>query len=318
MNKRAIVLFVLAFALFYVLPAEAVIIDKVIAVVNDLIITQAEMARILMPVYNAYSKELNGEKLKQKMLEAEDEALNQLVEQKLILSEARRRGVEAPDEEVSERLDEMKSRFSGEEKFSQALLQDNITLPELREMIREDVIRSILVQRELGWRVSMTPTEIRRYYDEHTEAFSTPESARVRGVLIRKGQEGRSDEDARFLVEKVRDLLASGASIKELAREYSDGPDALNDGDMGLIERGDMLPAIDEAIFSLTPGCVSDIVESPLGFHIFTIEARQPERVMGFEEVKDGIREVVYRAKIQESMKAWIRELKRDAYISIK
>ncbi len=308
------------FAAFAVLPKEGLsrIIDKIIAVVNDEVITQRELTWLLTPIYGQYKKEYSGKRLEDKMIEAEDMVLNQLIDDKLIFSEAKRQGIEVTDKEIQAKLQALKNNFETEEGFRDALAAQNITLSELCDRFKTEIMKSNIVYKEVGWKVIITPTEVHDYYDGHIEEFMTPQKAGVLNILIKKGADSGKKGDQMFLIERIREAIKDGREFKDLAKEYSEGPNAENGGDLGLVGQGQMIEELDGVIFSLKPGEVSDIVESPVGYHIFKITTRVPASTVEFEKVKDEIEDLIYKKRISKNLKKWLRELRKDAYISIK
>ena len=183
------------------------IVDKIAAVVNGEIITQREVAWLLMPYYEKYKKEYTGKHLADKMREAEEKILNQLIDDKLVLSEAKRQGIKVTDKEIEAKLANLKKRFRNEEEFRAALSKQNVTLSELRDDIKSDLIKSKLVRAEVGWKIVITPRSVREYYDSHIDEFTTEETVRVSNLLIKKDNSKRSAEEAKFLIRKIKELI---------------------------------------------------------------------------------------------------------------
>lgn len=296
----------------------SVVVDKIVVVVNDEVITQREVAQLLVPLYGQYKKEYTGKRLERKILEAEDKILDQLIDDKLILSEAKGQGIEIMNKEIENKLQNIKDKFETEERFRSALAEQNISLSELRNRLKHDLMKQKLVHKVMGWKVVITPIEVREYYDNYVEDFANPEKAKVLNILIKKEKEGRTKEEARFLIEMIKKLMNKGEEFEVLAREYSEGPNAKKGGSLGLIEKGEMRKEIDNAVFSLAPGEVSDIIESPIGYHIFKVTERIPEEITDFNVVKEEIEELIYRERINKNLKKWLKELRKNAYISIK
>lgn len=306
------------FAIAVTTEALCVVVDKIVVVVNDEVITQREVTRLLVPIYEKYEKEYTGKKLENKMLEAEDTIIDQLIDDKLILSEAKRRGIEATEKEIERKVQTIKERFNTEEQFREALAKENLSLSELRDRATNDTIKSKLVQNEMGGKVVITPSEVRKYYDDHIGDFTESAKALVLNILIKKKNEERKEEESKFLIEKIKEFAKRGDDFEALAKEYSEGPNAKEGEKMGLVEKGQMIKEIDDAIFSLEAGGISDIVKSPLGYHIFKVTEKTPEKVIDFEIVKYEIEDLIYKEKIDKNLKKWLKELRRNAYISIK
>ena len=298
--------------------ALGVVIDKIVAVVNGEVITQREVTWLLIPIYEEYKGEYTGKRLEVKMVEAEDNILNQLIEDKLVLSEAKRLDIKVSDEEIEGKLDAVRSKFGTEEEFRDVMARQNVTLSELRERFKSDLIKSKLVRQKVGWGATITPSEVREYYDAHKEEFMSPEKVRAFNILIKKRGDKQVKGEAIFILEKIKESLDKGKNFEELAKEYSEGPNADGGGGLGLVERGQMIKEIDDVIFSIGEGEVSDIIESPLGHHLFKVTEKIPANVIEFEIAKDEIEELIYRNKIDKNLTKWMRELRKHAYISIK
>src|SRR3989338_6493562 len=203
--------------------ASPLVVDKIVGVVNGEVITQREVMQSLFPLYEEYKKEYTGKKLEEKMVEAEDMVLNQLIEDKLVLSEAKKEGIKADDSEVEARIRGIiKNRFESEEKFREVLAIQNISFSNMKDALKNDIIKSKIVRQKVGGRIVITPSEVRQYYDEHINEFVEPERAEVLNILVRK--KDQKDEKAKELIKKIKALLDRGEDFEAVAREYSEGP----------------------------------------------------------------------------------------------
>lgn len=297
--------------------ASGIVIDKIIAVVNGEVITQREAAQHLFPLYEEYRKEYTGKNLDDKMLEAEDMIMNQLIQDKLILSEAKKAGIKAGDDEVDARINRIIwEKFGSEENFREVLALQDVSLNEMRDSLRNEIIKSKIVREKVGCKIMITPSEVRQYYDQHITEFAEQEKAEVLNILVRK-KEG-DEEASKELIKKAKSLLADGQDFEEAAKKYSESPNAKNGGNMGLIKRGEMIKEIDEAIFALQAGGVSDIVETSIGYHIFKVTQIVPAKTKDFDSAKAEIEDAIYQKKINKNLEKWLKKLRENAYISVK
>jgi len=299
-------------------PTSAAVVDKIVVVVNDEVITQREVAAYLIPYYEQYRKEYTGRRLELKMLEAEDEVIEQLIEDKLILSEAKRQGVSVASKDIEAKIKNIKTNFETEDEFRKKMADQNISLSELRDKIRDDIMKHRLIRQVLSWKIMITPIEAREYYDNHLEDYKRQANVRAISMLIKKEKRRRTTDEAHFLMERIKELLKSGQEFEELAREYSEGPHAKEGGRLGLVERGQMREELDNAIFALAEGETSDVIESPLGYHMFKVTEILPEEIIDYETVKDEINDLIHKERVDNSISEWLKELRRDAYISVR
>jgi len=310
-----IVLFLSLF--FLTAPARCEVIDRILVVINDEIITQGEIDRIFTPVYAQYANLYSGQELAQKLDEAWKNVLEKLIHNKLLVSEAKRRKIEIDDREVEAKVDEVRQRFASEKEFEDMLAAENIMLNELERKFKERIMADRLVETELRGDISVTPNEILLYYRKNKEMFKEPKKVKLKAILVRVG-ENRSEEEAGALAEEILNRIEKGSSFSSLAIEYSEGPYAASGGDMGWIEEGELMGRIDDLVFNLDENQISPVLKTDLGLHIFKIEEKKPARKMQFHEAKKRIEQILYGAKTQKKIENWVERLKEDAYIAFK
>lgn len=318
MKKFAVLILLYAVLLF---PAclKAEIVDGIVAVVNNEVVTQAELNAILLPLYTQYKSTYSDEELLMKIDEAKKNILYQLIEDKLILQEAHKIGMPATDEEVAERLEQIKSQFSSSQEFKSALASQGLTVVDLKEKYREQIMIKKMVNREVRSRVSVTPIEIALFYEKNEDDFNLPAQVKVMTIMIRKSEaDPESNTDSLKKIKMIELKIAEGEDFAKLAREYSQDPSAVDGGDMGYIGKGQMMKKIDEVIFSLQPGEISETIETPVGYHVFKIVEVKEAGAESFDEARMQIENYLFQEKAKERFDEWMTNLKENAYISVK
>ncbi len=315
--------------LAFVRPAAAEE-NRIVAIVNNEIITQSELNRALAPVYFQMQASLSPEELSQQMDQLRRRVLEQLVDERLMLQEARSpREVEVgkgkigtppvitvSERDVEEMLEETRSRFETPEEFAEALLRQGITEEDLRARFSDQVTIQKLIGREIRSRVIASPAEITAYYEGHPEEFIAPPAVQVATILIRPKDEkdwARAQTQARDLHQQIQ----GGADFYDLARRYSDGFNAQMGGRIGFLEKGQGRKEIDDALFRLKAGELSPVIRTPAGFHLFLVEATRPARQSELSEVQEEIKYRLLDQKATARYKEWIAKLREDSYISI-
>ena len=318
MKKFAVLILLYAVLLF---PAclKAEIVDGIVAVVNNEVVTQVELNAILLPIYTQYKSTYSDEELLKKIDEAKKNILYQLIEDKLILQEAHKIGMPATDEEVAERLEQIKSQFSSSQEFKSALASQGLTVVDLKEKYREQIMIKKMVNREVRSRVSVTPIEIALFYEKNEDDFNLPAQVKVMTIMIRKSEaDPESNTDSLKKIKMIELKMAEGEDFTKLAREYSQDPSAVDGGDMGYIGKGQMMKKIDEVIFSLQPGEISETIETPVGYHVFKIVEVKEAGAESFDEARMQIENYLFQEKAKERFDEWMTNLKENAYISVK
>jgi peptidyl-prolyl cis-trans isomerase D len=133
--------------------------------------------------------------------------------------------------------------------------------------------------------------ELEAYYRQNLNRYSSPEQRSARHILL-KTAEGESEDvlsEKYQRAEEVLDMARSGEDFAELAMQFSEGPTGPKGGDLGTFSRGRMVKSFEDAVFSLSEGEISDVVETQFGFHIIKLEKIEPARTKTLDEVKDSI-----------------------------
>jgi parvulin-like peptidyl-prolyl isomerase len=316
MRIKKVLIFTALIYCFSLKLAFAEVTNKILAVVNDEIVTQQELNDVLGPINMQLQATYKGQELEEKLNQAKKEMLSQLIDDKVLLQEAKKLNIAVGEDEVQSKIEELKNRFPQPEEFAFALEQQGITVKKLESLYREQLMIKELISREVRAKVVVDPQQVTDYYKKHPDDFREPEAIRVSNVLIRT--KDVTEETAHSEAEAVLKSLKEGGNFAQLAQEHSQGPNAKDGGEMGFISRGQLLKEIDEVIFNLNAGDTSDLIKTNLGYHIFKVEEKRPGRVKPLEEVRAGISEVLYRQQFDQRFTEWMGKLKKHAYITIK
>ncbi|NLI32923.1 MAG: peptidylprolyl isomerase, partial [Deltaproteobacteria bacterium] len=167
--------------------------------------------------------------------------------------------------------------------------------PEVKEQlgyIEDDFLSREYLKKVVMAGVKVTEEEMREYYRENEESLAAPEQVRVRQILIRTSSSFTEEEKkkTRERAQHVLDRLREGEDFIRAVSKYSEDPDPevrKSGGDLGFFTRGQMIEVIEDAAFSLKPGEISDLIETPFGFHIIRLEEYVEPKPRSFQEVKD-------------------------------
>ena len=281
--------------------------DGIVAIVNADLIMLSEIKRELAPERERIQKEYRGGVLARHLKTAEYMALTSMIERKLQLQEAKTRGVTVTDQEVRQAIRQMKQQGGTIDE----------TNPADVKTVREQLTLLRIVDREVRSGVMVAESDMKRYFQEHRDRFALSEEYTLSQILIKP----RSPEDTAEAREKVREVMArlkQGESFEDLALRFSDGPNASHGGHLGLVRQGELLPGIERTIATLVPGGISDMIETPEGFHIVRLEDKKPKQFRPYEQVRNEIQGLVFQQKSEDVFQAWLADLKNKAYIEIK
>jgi peptidyl-prolyl cis-trans isomerase C len=244
--------------------------------------------------------------------------LDRLVEHHLASQIARARGIAATDAEVDADLEQMRRDQPNEKLFEQGLAAAGITSEQLRHQRRLSLDMAKLIRAASSGPV--TETSIAAYYRDNRDRFLLPETVTASHILIRVFPDSTAEQRdvARRRASDILSQILGGADFARTARDQSEDADtALSGGLLGSFPRGQMPPSFEAAAFSIKPGEISELVETPLGFHIIRVDAHAAGRMQTLDDVRGDIRELLTTRAEQEALDRLIEEARRTAKIAI-
>jgi len=254
-----------------------------------------------------------GEEFAKQRNEITKAVMDQLVAQRLVVQEGRKRNIAAGDKEVEEQLAEIKKRFPGEAEFTSALARNGLTLAGLREMISIN-----LTQRKVAEVVavaSVPDAEVRKQYDTNPALYDKPAQIKVSHILLRIGEKG-AESVAAAKVKIIQAKLADGAKFEDLAKQYSEDPgSAERGGDLGFVTKGTLVKEFETVAWALKPGQTSGPVRTQYGLHIIRVHETKVAEKGSFEKVKEEIRAQLLGSKREKAFDAWLTEQRKVAKV---
>lgn len=291
--------------------------DRILAVVNDEIITQSEFDKHLVLAT------LGADPATELDVAARRQLLEQLVERKLLVQEARRLNITVKDQDLDTAMQNILTRNSITLRQLQRQLEDaGLMLEDVRAAVREELITSELIGREVHARVIVSDADMERYYRENiAPGEGRGARARLKQILLQAPGDATDEqlEALRERAESIRAQLEAGASFEQLAAEYSQCPSAARGGDLGFFYKGQLLPAIEEAAFSMPLDTVSPVIRSTIGFHIIVVTSRDSgETEPGWKTHERDIRPVLYSRAFEKVYTKWYAGLRERSHVEIK
>ena len=284
--------------------------DSIVAVVNEDIITLSDLKDYLSAVYfQLKSDGKSPAQIEAMMKDMEGDGIKRLVEDRLILSEAKKKGVEIRPDLINKRVDDIKKQYSSEQEFLNAIMRDGFTVTDLKRKVEDQFKVKFLVEEEVRSKIFVNPQEVTTYYKNHFEQFRKPERAELDSIYIPIEKDARA---ARIRAEEALTEIQQGKDFLAVAQAYSQAPS------MGMMEKGQMLPTVESIVFKLNAGQTSSVVEVPNGFYIFKLKEKFPMEVASLEQAKERIYDRIFQQKFEEKFNSWVDKLKKDAFVEIK
>ena len=247
------------------------------------------------------------------------EVVEGLIRRELLFQESKKRGIRVSQAQIDEEMKKLKARYASENDFIHVLSAMKVSPESLRQQVERAMAIQAIIDKEFAPRAAVTDGETWSYYDRNRDSFREPEKIKASHILIKtdpRWEEAKKAE-ARKKIEKVRDQARNGQDFAALAKTHSEDPSAAQDGDLGYVRPGQVVKPFEEALFSLKPGEMSDIVETRLGYHLIKAGDRQPERTIPFESLKDQLKLLLKQEKGKEEANKYIGKIRDTAKVEI-
>ncbi len=271
--------------------------DKVIAIVNDEAITKAELNAYV----NLIKLQIGYDGWAQFEM-TEEKALENLIEDRLILQEAQRNELEIENRLIESRLADTKRRIGSESDFTSFLASQGISLSDLRQKIKEKMLSEKLVNIKVRSRIFVSPREVTEFYKENIDEFYSPEQVRLESIFV-------GDKDT---AQKIYQRLKEGADFTSLQEKYSEK------SNLGLVSKGQLLKQIEDVIFALKVEEFSAPVEISDGYYVFLVKEKIESSHLKLIEAQDDIHNMLLDKKFNAKLLEFINELKNKSYLSYK
>ena len=290
------------------------LVERIIARVNDRLITQSEFDKRVETTAKAPQATRDRAQLRR-------ESLDDVIKEKLLDERAKELSVSATDAEIDEALARVKAQYNltTDAEFDGALAQSGMTRDELKKQLRETITIQKVIGRDVTARLEVTEDMLRLQYEREKEKlYAVPEQARVGEIVIRfeKGDAaGRERAGERIAAAQAK--VTAGVPFADVAKEYSEGKARERGGDLGPVSKGELLPAFDAAVFADPPNEFPAPVLLPSSMHLFRVTERKPAGFKPFNDVKEEIRKKISDELYDKRFGEYVGKLRKEAFVKI-
>ncbi len=284
--------------------ANAAVIDRVVAIVNDGIITSYQLDQRLATTKGAKDNPAS----RRQMLEV-------MIDELLMRQRAEEIGIQIGEADVDKAVaDVARKNGISVEDLQKALKAQGLTLEQYREQLRGQILNYKLLGHEVQSKVDITRKEIRDYYQQHLDEYRRSASV----TLARISCPVNGDRDAAMKIAKqARRRLLAGESVDDVLLALSTYA-TVDGGDMGNFAPGELSGPFAAAIADLDSGGVSAVIDSGDTLHVLKVEQRTSAGVVDLSQVEEEIRTLLRKQKLEKRMKKWRKKLRDGAYIDVR
>lgn len=310
MRSCSALLFLVVALLFMSSPGFSLTVDRILAVVNGEVVTLTEYDRFVARTDQTVERGKVSEKY-----------LKTLIEERLILQEAKRKGYDATEEEVSHNLASFLYKAGVTEKeFEQKIAVENLSMSDYRTLLKQLIISLKCIEKEVNANVIVSSSDLSRYYEKHLSSFiESPEKVLVMAIIMKLSSTPTLTEitDLKIRSLKAYSEIQNGESFDRQVNKYADDSIKSLGGRLGEFERGALISVLDEKIFSMKEGEVSQPIWTKEGVYILKVAKRTQVLYTPLEKVKDELYAKAYEEKREEAFNLWMKKLWEKSSVNI-
>ena len=320
-NKITILLLIFLIPILITLQGKqnaisAVLLDRIVATVNDEVITWSELVNVIKVEGKSFLDDVSDEEEKKRLKELERPFLNNLIEKKLQVQEARKKGLGVSSSEIDDAIEEIRNKYDlSEETFLNSLEAEQMTMEDYRTRLATQIIVQKVVNFEVRIKIVISDKEIEEYYKTNKAKLIGKEQFKIRQIFLAVPDDGQKAS----VEAKADDLyrrITEGEDFSMLASEFSEDPSREFGGDLGYISRGSALQEVEDMASSLNIGDYSKPFWSSAGLHIIKLEDRTEGGTL--QRNKENIKERLVQKAFESRYHEWMAGLREKAHIEIR
>jgi len=301
-------------------PGGAVV-DRIVAVVNQEIITFSEIEKWSRPFEQQIQAEDRLER-RERIQEVFRKILDRIIEEKLIEQEAKKSGIKVTSKEIEGAVEEVKQKNKiGQEELERALAAEGLTLEAFKKELEKRILRTKFVHSAVKVEQRAGEKELIEFFQNNVNQYRVNESYRPAHILFLILPEATPEQirGIRKKSQKVLEKIKEGADFAKMAMEYSEDTSSRKEGgDLGYFKKGELLPTLEREAMKLQVGEVSDLIRTEVGFHILKLLDRKGGEPPPFEEIKGKVQADYYEKELEKAYQQFLSKLKEKSIIEIK
>jgi peptidyl-prolyl cis-trans isomerase SurA len=306
--------------------AEGVLVDRIVAQVNDDIITLYELNRKAAPYIKRVQSMAHPLDEERRMIyELREKVLNQMVDDMLTDQEIQRFNIQVSEESIDNTVEQMKKRtYMTDQQLRESLKKEGLTMDEYRDQVKNQILRVRLVNREVKSKIVITAEDIRAYYEENKDQYVGEGLVHLHQVMMAVAPTA-NEEEKQALRDKLahfRTQVTEGAPFEALAQEYAASNYGGNFGKFTLTDLeprplSDLAPQILKVLSGMKAGDVTDIMEFGQNLLVFYVESLGGGEGKKLEEVSAEIESILYDQIVNQKFMSWLTDLRERSHIKI-
>jgi peptidyl-prolyl cis-trans isomerase SurA len=304
--------------------ASALVVEEIVARVNNEIITRSELAKARASAEEDAKQECEGkctpEQLRIDVEDRQKNALRDLIDQSLLAQRGKDMGVSV-EPEVIKKLDQIRiqNKLASMEELEKAVSGQGLNWEDFKDNIRKGLLTQRVISSEVGSHITIGKEEIEKFYNDHKKEYVRPEQVALREIEV--STEGKKDTDLPDLKKKAETALKrvkDGEDFGEIAKRFSDGGTAKQGGFLGVYKRGELSKELEEIVFKMKKNDLTDVMDTKQGYLVLQVLEHYDEGEQPLNKVENEIMEKLYSGRMEPALRAYLKTLREQSYVVIK
>ncbi len=301
---------------------KKLVVERVVAIVNDSIILASELEARLLPVRGEAMQIADPKERERRLSKLASQQLDDLVNEELIVQAAEAAKIEVEASEVQAALDEIKANNNLDDAgLAQVLAAQGFTLANYKHDVRRQLLRFRAINQLVAPKVQITEEDAQARYNQMKRRSEAVSAVALSHLLFKLPEHPTEQQlaEAKAKAARAIERLNAKEDFAKVAAEVSeDEGTKATGGQLGWIQRGTVNPDWEQIVFSMEKGDVRGPVTGPQGLHVFHVTEVKQSELKPYAEMKEQIARELRRREMDKQTAAWIEELRKKAYIDIK
>jgi peptidyl-prolyl cis-trans isomerase SurA len=299
------------------------VVEEIVARVNNEIITLSDYQKADEALKQEVAQDCQAcsdDKIQAAIKDQEKNLLSGLIDKALLLERAKDMSITV-DADLVKELDDIRkqNKLDSMEDLQKAVESTGMAWEDYKAQMKDELMRQQVIRQEVAGHMDIAPEDIKQYYDAHKQEFEFPEEVVLAEIFL--STEGRTPEEIASVERKAQDLhdrVARGQDFVAIAEKYSEGQTAKDGGSIGTFKRGVLDKTLDDAVFKLNKGQITDVIQVKTGFEILKVVEHFEAGLQPLSAVQEQIQDKLYMQKMEPAMHDYLAQLREESYVTVK
>jgi len=302
---------------------HGLIVEEIVARVNNDIISLTDYQKAEEALHHDVADDCQGcpvERMDAMYKDKQKDLLRDLIDQQLLIQRAKDEGISV-ETQVIKRLDDVRKQnnLPSLDELEKAVESQGMSWEDYKTQIRNGLLTQEVIHREMGSRIVIGHDEVKAYYDAHAKDFVRPEQVELAEIFL--DTQGKHPQEIEAIEQKANDYrnrVLKGEEFSEIAKRYSEGSTKDQGGSLGTFERGQLSKQLEDVVFKMEKGQVTDVIQTKTGFEILKVVDHYQAGQQPVEKVENEIMNRIYLQKMQPQLREYLAQLREESYVTVK